>query len=565
MSQSSMDRLAKAIHTLCRTTPVYGWAGWILLLIFAAAKGSGVGAISNAPSGAGRSIELFRTSDNCMACHNGLTLSSGEDVSIGSTWRATMMANSSRDPYWQASVRRETVDHPNAVAEIEDECSVCHMPMARTQAVANGRKGHVFAHLPIADADSDEGRLAADGVSCTLCHQITPVKLGTRESFTGGYEIDRSKPMGDRPVFGPFAIDKGRTRIMHSSSEFVPTESAHIRQSELCATCHTLYTRARGPEGNVIGELPEQVPFLEWRHSAYRGERSCQSCHMPVVSEKTRIASVLGEQRDGLARHSFLGGNFFMLRMLNRFRAELGVTALPQELEAAARTTEQHLESSTATLAIDRTELAGGRLIADLTISNLTGHKLPTAYPSRRVWIRLAVRDRNGRTVFESGAVTATGRIEGNDNDADRTRAEPHYREIRRADEVQVYESIMRDSAGTVTTGLLQAVDYLKDNRLLPRGFDKATAARDIAVRGSASEDADFTGDGDRIRYTVDAAAADGPFRIDVELWYQPIGFRWAQNLAPYDTAETRRFVAYYESMSAASAHMLARASATVR
>ena len=49
---------------------------------------------------------VFETSDRCMACHNGLRAPSGEDVSIGAAWRSSMMANSSRDPYWQAGVRR---------------------------------------------------------------------------------------------------------------------------------------------------------------------------------------------------------------------------------------------------------------------------------------------------------------------------------------------------------------------------------------------------------------------------------------------------------------------------
>jgi hypothetical protein len=55
---------------------------------------------------------------------------------------------------------------------------------------------------------------------------------------------------------------------------------------------------------------------------------------MPVVETPTPIASVLGEPRAGFARHEFRGGNFFMLRMLNRYRDELGVEALPQELDA---------------------------------------------------------------------------------------------------------------------------------------------------------------------------------------------------------------------------------------
>src|SRR5688572_30210979 len=66
---------------------------------------------------------LFQTSSECMACHNSLTTPSGEDVSIGAAWRGSMMANSARDPYWQASVRREIMDHPDAVEEIENECS----------------------------------------------------------------------------------------------------------------------------------------------------------------------------------------------------------------------------------------------------------------------------------------------------------------------------------------------------------------------------------------------------------------------------------------------------------
>src|SRR5687767_11298839 len=46
--------------------------------------------------------ELFVTADTCMACHNNLISRSGEDVSIFADWRASMMANSARDPYWMA-------------------------------------------------------------------------------------------------------------------------------------------------------------------------------------------------------------------------------------------------------------------------------------------------------------------------------------------------------------------------------------------------------------------------------------------------------------------------------
>ena len=508
---------------------------------------------------------LFDTAHNCMACHNSLSTSSGEDISIGTAWRATMMANSARDPYWHAAVRREIIDHPTAAADIEDECSICHMPMARTTSMALGRKGEIFAHLPVGAAATPQARLAADGVSCTACHQITADKLGTPESFTGGFVIDTSSTTVPRSIFGPFPVAAGLSGIMHSATGFAPVESQHIRQSEMCATCHTLYTHPLSPTGEQLGRFPEQVPYLEWRHSAYVEERSCQSCHMPVVEEPTRMASVLGEVRDGVARHNFLGGNFFMLSMLNRYRTELGVEATTQELDAAVRETRAHLRTGSASLAIERAERVGGRLVVDVSVANLAGHKLPTGYPSRRAWIHLTVRDRSGATVFESGQVTPEGRISGNDNDDDPSRYEPHHLEIRQRDQVQIYESIMGDTKGAVTTGLLKGVTYLKDNRLLPRGFDKATAHPDVAVYGAARQDADFSEHGDRVRYDVDTGSAPGPLLVEATLLFQPIAFRWAQNLAPYDAPETKRFVGYYNSMAAASSAPLAAARTEVR
>jgi hypothetical protein len=508
---------------------------------------------------------LFRTSDACIACHNGLTAPSGEDVSIGADWRPTMMANSARDPYWQAGVRREVTDHPEAAAAIEHECSACHMPATRYAARIAGRKGPVFAHLPVAAASTADARLAADGVSCTVCHQITPEKLGTRESFTAGFVVDTKAAPGQRRVFGPFDIGAGNAGVMRSASSFTPATGNHVQSSEMCATCHTLYTHALGPGGQVVGELPEQVPYLEWRHSAYREEKSCQACHMPVVSDPVPIASVLGEPRHGFSRHEFRGSNFFMPRLLNRHAADLGVAALPQELDGSARRTIEYLAGEAATLSIDRVAVEGGRLVGEVTIANLGGHKLPTAYPSRRSWLRLAVRDARGAVIFESGAFERDGRIRGNDNDANAAAFEPHHAEITAEDQVQVYEAILGDPAGRVTTGLLAAVRYLKDNRLLPRGFDKRTADDDIAVRGEASRDEDFVGGGDRVRFAADLKDAQGPYRVEAELWYQPVGYRWARNLRDVKAAETDRFVRYYDEAAGASAALLAKAAATTR
>ena len=504
----------------------------------------------------------FQTGAECMACHNGLTTPAGEDVSIGVSWRASMMAHSSRDPYWQGAVRREAIDHPEHATAIEDECSICHMPMTTYPARAAGALGRVFAHLPAGHRGSDP--LAADGVSCTVCHQITRERLGSPESFTGGYVLNVAEPGRPQPMYGPFDVDEGRTHLMRSATGLTPTESPHVRQSELCATCHTLFTQALDAQGRPVGRLPEQVPYLEWQHSAYRDERSCQDCHMPVVAEPTAIASVVGEPREGLSRHTFLGGNVFMLRMLNRYRNDLGVTAPSHEIEAAAAATARQLQVDTATVQIADAGRTGPNATFTVVVGNLTGHKLPTGYPSRRAWLHVTARDASGRVLFESGAVAPTGAIAGNDNDDDAARFEPHYEEIHASDQVQIYESIMVDVRGVPTTGLLLGTRYVKDNRLLPRGFEKSTAPADVAVQGAATADADFRAGGDRVRYAIDVAKAQGPVTIEAEIRFQTISFRWARNLAAYDAAETKRFASYYDAMAQGSSIALGRTSATI-
>ena len=532
---------------------------WVFVVMLAL-PGAQAPASTTAPANHA-AMPLFAHSTDCVACHNQIVTADGTDVSIGTSWRSTMMANAARDPYWLAGVRRETIDHPKHAAAIQEECAACHMPMAERMSEAAGHQIDVFAQLPFSDLNlSDERRLASDGVSCTVCHQIAKDKLGTPESFNGEFVVAGPNAAGVRQVQGPYAIDAGRRRIMQSVTGYEQVEAPHIKQSELCATCHTLITEAFGPDGAVIGRLPEQMNYQEWQHSAFNAEKaSCQSCHMPRSTGPVRIASVLGDYRDGLSQHAFVGGNAFMLRLFSRYRAELGVEALPSELAATAAATVRQLQQDTATLTVGRPELSGGLLAFDVDVKNLTGHKFPTGYPARRTWLHVAVRDGSGRAVFESGAIGADGAIAGNDSDADATRFEPHYEEISRPDQVQIYEPILGDPAGKPTTGLLTATQYLKDNRLLPRGFDKATAQADIAVHGGARSDADFTGAGDRVRYRVPMAGATGPFTVDVELRYQSIGYRWATNLEKYDAAEPKRFVGYYRANAQSSSELVAR------
>ncbi len=507
----------------------------------------------------GTAVE-FQTSDRCVACHNGMTNSAGDQYSIGTDWSTSLMANSTRDPYWVASTRRETLEHAPAQAAIETECAACHMPIGHTLARLQNRPSEIFAHLPL---KSDGPQALADGVTCSVCHQIIPQGLGTAETFNGNFHVAPAQD-GQHPEYGPYDIDVGLQRVMRSSTAgYQPQRGDQIRAAELCASCHTLTTEARDASGAVVGSLPEQMPYQEWLRSDFRSTRTCQSCHMPAVAEAMPVARILAAPRPGAARHQFLGANFAMQKILARHHDELAVAADPQLMYEAADRTIRYLQDSAARVSLSAPQLHGRRLEATVSVQNLGGHKLPTAYPARRAWLHVVVRDAQQRIVFESGAPQADGSIAGNDNDVDPTRYEPHWREIHDPGQVQIYEAILGDNDNRVTTGLLAAARYLKDNRLLPSGFDKTGAPAEVAVHGDAVADPAFTDRGHSVLYAVDIGDLAGTFEVTAELWFQPIGYRWAHNLTQFPSAEGASFAGYYESLGAAGAIMLAKASAS--
>jgi len=491
---------------------------------------------------------LFVASGVCASCHTNLTDEAGNDVSIDTDWRAAIMANAARDPYWQASVRSEVLDHPALESTIEDKCATCHTPMARTTAASAGDEVALFDGF--FDPEHPLHTLAIDGVSCSLCHQIEDEGLGDPASFSGGFTVDIDAPQGERPAYGPFPPVPGPAALMQRMSGYVPLEGPHTRQSELCASCHTLYTSYVDDEGEIAGTFPEQTPYLEWEQSSYEETHACQDCHMPPAEGALPIASTGGgPPRSPFARHQFIGGNTYVLRMLWAFGEELGVTASSDQFARKIEQTLAQLQERTATLAIEELTVGEGGLSFDVVVENQAGHKLPTAYPSRRAWLHVTVADDEGTVVFESGAVNPDGSIVGNDNDADGAAYEPHYQEIDDPDQVQIYEPILETVSGEVTTGLIRAAAYRKDNRVLPSGFDKASAGEDIAVYGDAADDEDFVGGGDRVRYVVDLSEARGTLSVTVELLYQSIGYRWADNLRRHDAAEVTRFVEAYDTL----------------
>ena len=150
----------------------------------------------------------FHTSDRCVACHNGMTSANGESYSIGFDWQASIMANASRDPYWQGSVRRETIDHPESKQFIQNDCSFCHMAAVRLVDRDEHRDTAIFARFPfqkLTKKTSQLQRSAQDGVTCSVCHQIDQQDPGPPSNFNGNLVVSAAVHEDIRPEYGPFA------------------------------------------------------------------------------------------------------------------------------------------------------------------------------------------------------------------------------------------------------------------------------------------------------------------------------------------------------------------------
>jgi hypothetical protein len=520
-------------------------------------------------------VGAFANAETCNNCHRASTDNdpnvaavlryplddNGEDVSPGEGWSHSMMAHSFNDPYFQAVMQEEANIFTELAGLVEDTCLTCHAPMGRTHAHLSDPSLLNTENCPLPDgcyrlAQAETEMHAREGISCTLCHQMQDINMGEDASFSGQYVIDANTSQ----IFGPYQNPhQGGARAMSQISGYTPQFGNHMSQSTQCATCHTLYTPTIDVDTNLpTGErFLEQAPFLEWQNSVFASgnpdAKECQDCHMakPDPNYQTRIAvrpsgsvNEIWPERQPYFQHTQSGGNTYMLQVLKTFRSVLGIEASTTEEgfdRQIART--RALLASAADLSIDEVRKQNGRLDIDVTIHNNTGHKLPTGFPSRRLWVHMRVTNNAGEVLFESGAPSEDGTISTDaDNAAERCMVivkkdgfsnegcvEPHRDVITSPFQVAIYESVLADTNGHVTHVLLHADSYLKDNRIPPKGFVAMTQNPDTAVVGVGA-DADFNyvdgqeGSGtDTVHYSIDISGGAGPVNIEARLLYQTV------------------------------------------
>ncbi len=516
------------------------------------------------PNAADILSKRFATGKVCAMCHStaptASALHDAQKRPIGphDLWQSTMMAHSTADPLWRAVIAAEVAAHPSRQAEIETKCLRCHAPMASVEA---GLTDTTPSRERFLTGNSTLAQLAADGVSCTVCHQLLADGLGAEETFSGHFQVGTQ-----HRIYGPHA--RPFMMPMYRHTGFTPTEGQHVRESELCASCHTLFTDALAADGSATGHtLLEQGPYVEWQNSQFNpaagdGDQhaaSCQDCHVPTTDEEgqsiqTRIArNPHGwdfppvRPRSPFGRHIFVGGNTLVPSILRAQHAAGGADKIAAQFDRTIAANRTFLQQQTAQIEITSATVEDQQLKVAVSVKNLAGHKLPTAYPSRRVWIRFTVEDADGKLVCASGRFDDRGRLldgQGSVLPSEQLGGPtlPHFSTITTGNQVQVYESIMQDADGQATYSLLRGAKYRKDNRLLPLGWRRDHKRGQLTAPVATDGDADFVAGRDVTHYVIDGLDGRGPFSIKASLFYQVLGSRYATELLAHDIPEMREF-----------------------
>ena len=533
----------------------------------------------------------FSTSDQCMSCHSGDTtaiagpnmVKNDTDISPWGEWSWSMMGLAGRDPIFYAQLETEMALHDVAggdfnSATIANFCLRCHGVMGQRQHQADKGTDPFTLDQALASDETDPnhiyGGLARDGVSCTVCHQISDQASVPVEEIETGKFILEPAVEGIAQIFGPH--ENLTERPMLESLGYRPRHGAHIKDSKLCASCHTVNLPVLNTAGKTIDTRYEQSTYFEWQNSDFAAPgvkfQSCQDCHMPNTFHDNdplefKVANVQDQdfpeahgtapveeitvnKRSEFVRHELAGVNVFALEMFRQFPDILGIrpasfmtgykngldNSIKNSLEVASKSAQVEILDSTVN---------GSKVETRVKVTNLTGHRLPSGVGFRRLILEVLIKDSTGAVVWGSGRTNSLGLIvdatgtplpsetHQTDPGTGAQTFEPHYQLVDAENKAQVYGELNRDTTGKFTTSFLARASDVKDNRLMPLGWrdSNVPGMTEAAVEatnpvGEAEHDPDFTdGTGsDIVSYAaLLPPGAVGPFTVETTLSYQSI------------------------------------------
>jgi hypothetical protein len=239
-----------------------------------------------------------------------------------------------------------------------------------------------------------------------------------------------------------------------------------------------------------------------------------------------------------------VGGNTLIPQLFRDYNDILNPRASPAAFDEKILRARQQLQNATAQLSIEQLSVQDGTLSFRTYADPLTGHKFPTGIPLRRAWIQVRVFDGAQNLVFASGTYDSLGRIldgQGNVQPFELAGGPipPNENVITSPDQVQIYQAVMADLSGQPTYRLLRGASFLKDNRLLPRGWSSLHQNVPLIAPAGVEGDTDYTTEGDRVTFEIDVSSTSGPYIIEAQLLYQTLGNRWAEEIFAVGTDET--------------------------
>lgn len=544
------------------------------------------------------------TADACEGCHDATDLLKASltemtipappnknglqtlNLSPTGEWAGSLMARSGRDPVFRAQAEYEVHRTPERADETLRICMGCHAPLGQRQIdLDRGSQAALTLEMlnaipddPATASDATYGSLGRDGVSCSICHRITPERLGTLESFTGHFVLG---PPGD--IYGPY--EDVNEVLMKQALGFTPQQGDALGDSAMCGSCHTVYLPVYGSE--PAKHIFEQTTYLEWQTSDYgtvneAGFRPCIDCHMPNTDPLTqkplayKIANIedggfpyvpnrlSGEAleipvRDQYRRHTLVGINRSVQAMFEQFPLLLGAstftpnrspTVTPSQV-LTRQVTEQMAAKETVEIEITA-KFEAESLAALITVKNLTGHKFPTGVGFRRAFLEIAVFDASGQRLWCSGCTDSLGLILGADGEPlpsefdQRNVYQRDHARVTRADDVQIYESRHTDCEQQLTTSFMHLCHKVKDNRILPRGWSSGREWSEVTA--PVGVEGEFQIGLDTVELRVPIADVPGAASVQVHFYYQalpPYYLRDRFELVDDESAQNTRRLAY--------------------
>ena len=236
--------------------------------------------------------------------------------------------------------------------------------------------------------------------------------------------------------------------------------------------------------------------------------------NFPQAEHTLPPADIDLQERSGFGKHTLVGLNVYLLKMAWQFPDILGIrktdpmltdTGIDSIPTAEGAMLDQAV-NRTATVTVGDVRNDGGTLSARVTVVSKVGHKFPSGVGFRRAFLQFSVLDVNNKVLWSSGRTNGAGVIV-DDKGCSRSTAscggrriarqridpearihQPHYQEITRQNQAQIYQELVSDAGATwrsrsavrtrsrkgqLTTSFLSICAKVKDNRILPQGFLK--------------------------------------------------------------------------------------------